>query len=248
MKVGVDFNMSYFTHFPKVDYDILGDGITQSVTNITSYVDINSKLLDDISFYSEYVIADRQRPDNVSMTLYGTDKYYWTFFIINEHLKNSYTNWPRKQSSLEEFCQSKYEGIGAVVNGDVFGKFIPGEVVTGQISGATGNVIGIYPSTEWVQIEKTSGSPDFTVGGETIVGSDGQASVTATSINDSLHAPRHFVDSAGNITDKKSSGTTAVSFYKHEVELNLSNSKIRVIKPALISKVFKLFVNEISEN
>jgi len=65
--------MSYFINFPKVDYDIKGNGITQEVTNITSFVKISSKMLDSISFYSYYVIPDADRPDNVSYNLYGNN-------------------------------------------------------------------------------------------------------------------------------------------------------------------------------
>jgi hypothetical protein len=238
--------MSYFTNFPKVDYDIMGNGITQKVTNITSYVNITSKLLDDVAFYSYYSIPDADRPDNVSYNLYGTDKYYWTFFLINPHLKNSYYDWPQSVASLRNHTLAKYEGYGAVVDGDVFGKFSIGETVVGSISGAIGEVIAIYPTTEWVQIKLVSGT--FKSSGEGILGSDGSGFVTASSIKSSADAPHHFIDdSTGLVTDKRTAGVTPVSMYEWELKHNLEKSKIRVIKPNLIGRVVEEFMLELKE-
>lgn len=238
---------TYFTHFPKVDYDIRGTGITESVTNITSYVNIDSKKLDDVSFYSYYIVPDSWRPDNVSYDLYGSDKYYWTFFVVNPHLKNYYYDWPQKQSRLLDHTKGIYEGLGAVGDQDVWGKFSINEVVEGSISGATGTVIGIYPTMEWVQILPTPDqSTQFQESGEGILGSDNQGFFTATSIKSAALAPHHFIDnSTEDITPKRTAGVTPVSNYEVEVENNLSKSKIRVIKPEKIREISKEWIQEI---
>jgi hypothetical protein len=238
----------YFNNFPKVDYDVYGFGATQNVTNITSHISISSKKLDDVAFYSYYVVPDSHRPDNVSYTLYGTAKYYWTFFIVNPHLRNSYIDWPQRQSDLLNFVINKYEGLGAIVDGDVWGKFAIGESVEGAISGATGTVMGVYPSTEWVNIKQNDGSVDFKSDGENIVGTTNQ-SVTAKTIKSAAYAPHHFVEQTdGTITDKRSAGVDPVSFYVWEQEQALEKSKIRVIKPEFIDKISKEFLKEIKSS
>jgi hypothetical protein len=239
--------MSYFTNFPKVDYDIMGNGITQEVTNITSFAKISTKMLDDISFYSHYIIPDADRPDNVSYNLYGTDKYYWTFFIVNPHLKNSYYDWPQSTASLLNHTEGKYEGLGAVVDGDVFGKFNIGETVVGSISGAVGTILNIYPTTEWVQIKPVSGT--FKSSGEGILGSDNQGFITAKSIRSATYAPHHFIDnSTGLVTDKRTAGVTPISLYEWEQENNLEKSKIRIIKPEFIEEVSDEFIAALKTN
>jgi hypothetical protein len=238
--------MSYFTNFPKVDYDIMGNGITQEVTNITSFVNVTPKMLDNISFYSHYVIPDADRPDNVSYNLYGTDKYYWTFFIVNPQLKNSYYDWPQSTASLLNHAEDKYDGLGAVVNGDVFNKFVIGETIVGQVSGAVGMVTGIYPTTEWVQIKPISGT--FKSSGESIIGADGQSSVIAVSIKSAIYAPHHFVDSQDELVAKSVYGSKAISLYQWEQENNLEKSKIRIIKPEFIEEVSDRFIAELKTN
>ncbi len=238
--------MSYFINFPKVDYDIIGNGITQEVTNITSFVNVSPKMLDNISFYSHYVIPDADRPDNVSYNLYGTDKYYWTFFLVNPQLINSYYDWPQSTASLLNHTEDKYDGLGAVVNGDVFNKFVIGETIVGQVSGAVGMVTGIYPTTEWVQIKPISGT--FKSSGESIIGSDGQSSVIAVSIKSAIYAPHHFVDGQDELVAKSVYGSKAVSLYQWEQENNLAKAKIRIIKPEFIEEVSDRFIAELKTN
>lgn len=235
--------MSYFINFPKVDYDIKGNGIAQEVTNITSFVDVSSKLLDSISFYSYYVIPDADRPDNVSYNLYGTDRYYWTFFIINPELKNSYRDWPQSTSSLLSHTEDKYDGLGVIVDGDVFNKFDIGEEVTGGISDAVGEVIAIYPTAEWVHIKPLYGT--FKSSGESITGTSGQSTVIGTSIKSAIHAPHHFIDSQGERVSKSVYGSKAVTLYEWELEKNLERAKIRVIKPEFIEEVSDRFIAEL---
>jgi|LWDU01.1.fsa_nt_gi hypothetical protein len=236
--------MGYFNNFPKVDYDIKGNGITQEVTNITSYVKVSSKMLDSIAFYSFYIIPDDDRPDNVSYNLYGTDAYYWTFFVVNPHLKNTYYDWPQSIKSLQSHTEGKYSGLGAVVDGDVHGKYFLGEYIVGSISGAIGQVIGIYPTTEWVQIKEVSGT--FLSSGEGLKGITGEAVIIAKSIKSAALAPRHFLDlSTGLVTDKRTAGVKPVSFFEWEQAQNLVKTKIRIIKPEFIEEVSDRFIAEL---
>jgi hypothetical protein len=106
--------MSYFKHFQKVDYDVRGNGFTQKLTNLTQMSKIGTKILDDISLYNYYNIQEGERPDNVSYKLYGTVDYYWTFFLINQHLVNSFNDWPKDTAALKEFVESKYMHYAAI--------------------------------------------------------------------------------------------------------------------------------------
>jgi hypothetical protein len=201
-------------------------------------------MLDSISFYSYYVIPDADRPDNVSYNLYGTDRYYWTFFIINPHLKNSYYDWPQSTSSLLSHTEDKYEGLGAVVDGSVHGRYDIGEIVKGTLSGALGEVIGIYPTTEWLQLKLISGT--FRSSGEGLKGITNEALVTAKSIKSTSYAPHHFIDNfTGLVTDKRTAGVTPISMYEWELEKNLGKSKIRIIKPEFIEEVSDRFIAEL---
>ena len=96
--------MAYFKNFQKVDYDLRGNGYYQEMTNLSHFARITSKYLDDISLYEYVHVQDGERPDNLSMRLYGTPDYYWTFMLINQHIVNIYEDWPKSNDELKSLA------------------------------------------------------------------------------------------------------------------------------------------------
>ena len=79
--------MTLFANYPLVDYRF-GDEVATSVfQNITTYVDLIDQVADDAALYEYYFIPDGMRPDVLSYELYGTIDYYWTFFLLNDNLR-----------------------------------------------------------------------------------------------------------------------------------------------------------------
>ena len=104
--------MSFFKQFPKTDIAI---GTTiETVVDIFRHVDVNDVLADEISNYQYYIIQDGERPDNLSQKLYGTPDYYWTFFILNESLKNGIDDWPKSSFTIENEFANEYDDIAAL--------------------------------------------------------------------------------------------------------------------------------------
>jgi hypothetical protein len=240
----------YFRHFSRVDYDIYGDGTTVNMPSLTSFAAIRAKqLLDNVAFYSYYNVSDGERPDNVSQTLYGTPKYYWTFFIINDHLVNYYDDWPKGTNCLKCWINDRYSNLAAITSAQggtddiIYGKFNLGEIVVGQISGATGYLVAKYPTDGYIEIEPISGTFREQEG---IQGIDSQDFISTEAIVPKAQAPHHHIDiSTGEITIRRTAGTRAVSFYEWEQENDIERARIRVIKPEYIRRVVDDFVREI---
>jgi len=91
---------NYFENFPKVVY-LFGDE-TQPVQfqKLTKYVDVIDTFRDDVAAYIEYEIRDGDRPDTLSYRLYERSTYDWTFFLMNERLRE--TGWPMSITQLQE--------------------------------------------------------------------------------------------------------------------------------------------------
>jgi hypothetical protein len=106
---------TFFSEFPSVDLDILGNGNVVSYTDLFRFVDVNDVALEDYTNYQWYEIQDGERPDNVSYKLYNTANFYWTFFIVNDRLKNGYKEWPLSSFEFENYIQNKYNGYGVAV-------------------------------------------------------------------------------------------------------------------------------------
>ena len=52
------------------------------------------------SFYKNYYIRDGERPDNVSHRLYENPRLHWTFYLMNDHIREQ--GWPLTQRSIVE--------------------------------------------------------------------------------------------------------------------------------------------------
>jgi len=98
----------FFNKFPLVDYDILSNGTSQSIPDIFRQVRPENTRLDRVTEYT-YVYVGDDRPDQLSYRLYGTPEYYWTFFMINEHLAGGMKEWKMGQTALDDFVDRNYK-------------------------------------------------------------------------------------------------------------------------------------------
>ena len=182
----------YFKNITSTLIDIDGSGNLDILKNLTAKAKIADALIDDAGFYQTIEIIDGERPDHLSQRLYGSDKYHWTFLLLNPQIKNIWDDWPMKYSQLEEYCIQKYQYLCADTDDDLNNKFILGETVQGQVSGATGKVKEVHVNMGYVVIEKISGT--FTITGETIYGINSQDSIACNFIKSQAYAPHHHVD------------------------------------------------------
>lgn len=100
--------MRFFSQFPKTNLKIADDRFDTSLIDIYRHVDINETLVDDLSSYTYYTIKDGERPDVVSFKLYKTPEFHWSFFIVNENMKNGLDDWPRSYREQESYIKRKY--------------------------------------------------------------------------------------------------------------------------------------------
>lgn len=102
--------MSFFKQFPTTEY-FMGNTI-KTVVDLFRHVDVNDMLSSDISNYLYTEVMDGERPDNLSHRIYGTPDYYWTFFILNESLKEGIDAWPVSYAALEKEMQREFDPLG----------------------------------------------------------------------------------------------------------------------------------------
>ena len=102
--------MRFFSQFPKVPYsfDQFTPTIRTQVIDLYRYVDVNRQITPDLSSYLTYSIKDGERPDQVSHKLYKSPDFHWTFFVINESLKDGINNWPKSYVELNDYLNKTY--------------------------------------------------------------------------------------------------------------------------------------------
>jgi len=231
--------MKYFRYFPKMRYDLDGNGSTREVVDIFRLSKIITDYKDDITFYRTYVIQDGERPDHVSQKLYGEQEYYWTFFIINKELKNYYEDWPKTSGELEISVKQRYPGYIFKYDGfDLVNKFVIGETLRGMISGATCTIDMINTNLGWVKISNIVG--DF-VPGELVRGDTTLDQINHGGVDFYYNANHHFENADGEYVWRGEPGAAAVSISDYEKNVNELKREIRVIRPEFVGKVKRQF-------
>lgn len=255
--------MSFFSKFPKVPYDIFNKGSTENIINIFKHVKVaDSSLVDDISLYKFYEIPNGARPDQVSQQLYKTPDYYWTFFLINDHLKAGLGAWPLSPIEFERYMETEYDGtvintrakyirnsdgILIRIENSISGRFQIGETVTGLLSGAKGTVFAKDASYQQLIVRDVTGT--FQVP-EIVRGDISGDTISTNAVFPYQLAPKYYTDASGNVVDNSefigssldgefSGGfpntlMNVVTHREFEEQKNDNNAKIRVIKPEAI--------------
>lgn len=201
--------MPYFTPFPKISYNFGGATGKVPITDIYRYVAAAPAILDDISYYQYYTIRNGERPDVVSQLLYGTPEYYWTFFMVNDSLKNGLVEWPRDSLTLNSYLASEYSGTALVTLpyydqynpgltfNSLAGKFSIGERVTGSLSGASGTIRSIDIQLSQLILVDVTGVFNTKRDAEETISGTGGGSVKLFSSHAEIDATHHYEDANG---------------------------------------------------
>lgn len=249
--------MSFFKQFPKVEYDFNREGVLQNMIDIYRSVRPLPSFLDNVSAYKFYEVKNGERPDIVSGRIYGTSQFYWTFFLLNDHLHDGYRAWPLSQDDLQEYMKKQYEGYvietsPKVINNfenSLSGRFTMGETVTGSSSGATGTVTRKIIDLSQLVVQNVTGvfqAPEL------ITGSTSTDSVSSNRVYKYIDAPYYWykvgdvdkkpLTNADHITGGTiNSQLTYVSNRAHLEEKNDEYAKIRYIDPSYINTFVRQF-------
>lgn len=234
--------MSYFQNVPRVPYKF---GTSQEYTlhqNLGSYVDLIDQVRNNNSFYQKYHILDGDRPDNLSYTLYGSTKYYWTFFLMNDHLREN--GWPITHQEVLALVKKERNNTTLTTRADLTGKFKIGSTITGASSGASGKIIKRRLDLGQIIVE---GDQGFLSTEE--VTDDISNTVTLAGAVDEYNSIHHYKNSTSDRVDinpysEPGSELVPVTYYERYVEQNDALKDIVVIKPENIGAVFEQFQDQ----
>ena len=245
----------YFQRFPFVEYNF-GDNEANTIfPNITSYIDMIDQLKGEVAFYEKYTILDGDRPNVVSQKLYGTPDYHWTFFFMNDGLRES--GWPLPEREMRELVKKRYPHRTVTTEDAIAANFLPGDFVLGKTSGTTGRVIErnldlgqivIASDENEAGLNNNFGQTEQIVAGTT---AEEQAINTANLISESVqyNATLYYKNSSGDIVDidpynQTTSGLIPTTIMEDNIEFNDKLKDIIIIKPdriaSVVSEYFRL--------
>lgn len=237
----------YFEYFPKIGYKFGNEVGSVNVQNLSIYVDVLDRLQDLVTSYNYINILDGDRPDTLSYKLYGTTDYHWTFFYMNENLRQS--GWPLTYQEAYEHTLDFYPNwfVRTKTPFNIAGNhtFRVGQTVTGRLSGTTGTVLRKDQDLGQLIIQASDNFND----GELIYYTDGDG----VDIELLVHAQgyeyngiHHVENSTGEWVDidpaLQSFGSyTTVTFQEHFMNTNEEHKKIKVIESNQIRAIVSAF-------
>lgn len=236
--------MAYFSGFPFITYKFGGLSTVTSFQDLSAYVEVVDTIKDNVNFYNPITIGDNERPDTLAYRLYGNSGLYWTFFLMNDSLRER--GWPLNNQDLDKLIKTQlpYQ-VMITLDLDTVLSIPAGTVITGVVSGATATILGKREDFGQLIIQLTSAT--FTPGeivsyevNEVVSTFIAQAVINQY---DSIH---HWEDDNGIYHDVDPTvGTSglyaAVSFYEQQQRDNDNLKTINVIKPQAINSVQKAF-------
>jgi hypothetical protein len=237
----------YFANFPKIVYDFdLSKGTDyRVVTDITRNVRVRKQILENITLYDYYDIAEGETPEIISEKIYGTPYYHWVIMLVNQ--RYDYVNdFPLSQLELDSYINNKYgnkkyhvhdysvdgfikEGINTLVlrdsaiDGGGIGEMAVGKVLTSVTNGYEARIDDIIVESDninvTIEVSLRTGkfAPNETV---KIRNETAYAEVVSCVI------PGQY---------------TTTSNYDYEFNLNESKRRIKIVDPALVEQLVKEF-------
>jgi hypothetical protein len=237
----------YFANFPKIVYDFdLSKGTDyRVVTDITRNVRVRKQILENITLYDYYDIAEGETPEIISEKIYGTPYYHWVIMLVNQ--RYDYVNdFPLSQLELDSYIDNKYgnkkyhvhdysvdgfikEGINTLVlrdsaiDGGGIGEMAVGKVLTSVTNGYEARIDDIIVESDninvTIEVSLRTGkfAPNETV---KIRNETAYAEVVSCVI------PGQY---------------TTTSNYDYEFNLNESKRRIKIVDPALVEQLVKEF-------
>jgi len=245
--------MSYFSYFPIVDYKFGTEANPDKFENISIYATVIDELKDNVAFYRDYTIQEGDRPDQVSFNVYGTTDYHWTFFLLNDNIRES--GWPLSNEKLIEKAVLLYPYTTLTTKTQITSLnpsvttesiFQIGRTVSGNTSGATGTIHHRHLDLGQIVIANINGT---FIAGETVssVNADGEVeTIVLESASLEYNSAHHYENVAGETIDidptvGPGALLTEVTYLDRLVNQNDDLKQIRVIKPSVVNRVVNSF-------
>lgn len=242
---------TYFNNFPRTLYRFGDETTTNRFQDLSTYVEIFDAIKDNSSAYTYYHVQDRERPDQLSFKLYGTTDYYWTFFAINDNIREQ--GWPLSNRELFNKVVKDFPYTTITTRDLLASVFKVGETLQGLSSGATATVHHRHIELGQLVVKDIVGTFQT---GETLITTsetafvDGvpfvSANIVLNSIGDEYLSAHHYEDASGVHVDIDSTvGPGALITEKTHLDryntINDALKIIRVLKTNVITQVYDAF-------
>ena len=147
----------YFTNFPIIPYDSVGNGNFKLVTNLLRRVAIRTKVRTNTLFYDTHDVKEGETPEIIADIIYGDSELHWVILLVN-NITDRYHQWPQNQNQFLAHINDKYSNVDAThhyeisqVSGDTKIKI---DIGTDNTDYPTASIVTNYEYEESLQDKK----------------------------------------------------------------------------------------------
>lgn len=97
----------YFSSFPFIPYDSVGNGDYKLVTNLLKRVAVRTKVRTNTLLFDTYSVREGQTPEEIANRLYGDPNLHWIIMYVN-NITDRYHQWPMTTPQFLAFINDKY--------------------------------------------------------------------------------------------------------------------------------------------
>lgn len=236
----------YFEKFPTQYYRFGNNEQAVLFPSINTFVEVLDLVKDNISAYNKITVTDAERPDTLSNRLYGTPDHYWTFFLMNEALREQ--GWPLTDKRIYDKSEELYPDWFLEIDGYSSSNVA---AITALSNYTKGETIAVYNGSAWLA---------GTVKGKNI--QNGELYFSSTAVTTATNITQvAFADESTNLLSvssnseeyngthhyERSDGTwydlvdgavgSPITFQENLVNVNEELRTMRVIKPEKIEEI-----------
>ena len=102
----------YFSNFPVIVYDAVGNNNFKLVTNLLKRVGVRAKVKVNTLFFDTYDVKEGETPEIIADKLYGDPELHWVVLFVND-ITDRYHQWPMSSSQFLAFINDKYSDVDA---------------------------------------------------------------------------------------------------------------------------------------
>lgn len=231
----------YFRNVASKNYRFGNNEQPVSYQDLTAYVAVVDRLKHNLAFYNNYYILDGDRPDQLSFKLYGTSKYYWMFYLMNDHIRER--GWPLSENRLVEKVKLDYPNTVLTTRDTLTGKFLPDSIVTGSGTGATGTVLNRNLDLGQIVV-----STNDTFSNSEVITEGNNSAVLVGAVKEHLSIA-YYKDASGRRVDIDPYGSppsnyTPVTWEEEYRAQNTSLREIRIPRSEVVSDINNIFISE----
>ena len=115
----------YFSQFPVIYYDAVGNDDPKVVTHLLKRVALHSKSSETVSLFDTYDVRNGETPEMIAHKYYDDAEYHWVILLVN-NITDRYHQWPMNTRQFLAHLAERYDNVDAThhyeinqVSGDI---------------------------------------------------------------------------------------------------------------------------------